>query len=168
MKTMKKKFIWLIALIPLLLIGGILLFLFGRPPQSPPLPPLQSGTLHVNGVSVSTENVMIRPHYATLPLTEVLKGLGMDVDWLDNDTAEITYGDKTYILKPSKVSLIEVAGSENVLTLAPGSKNRFCQAVDRELIVDGDTVLNALFLMGVKVYIYINSDELIVSVVERT
>jgi len=163
---MKKKFIWLIALIPLLLIGGILLFLFGRPPQSPPL---QSGTLNVNGVDVTTENVMIRPYYAELPLTEVLKGLGMNIDWLDNDTAKITYGDKTYILKLSEVSLSEVGNSGyNVLVPAPGSKDWFYKVLDRELVFESNTIKSALSLMGIKIHIDIDSDGLIVSIVERT
>lgn len=157
--TMKNNIIWLIACILLLLIGGTVLFMFRDSTKD--------GMLNVNGVDVTNQNVAIRYNYAELPLTEVMKSLGMKVELLDNGTAEIEYEEKSYILDPQNVSLVEIKQNINLLLPPPGGK-RFFKVFDKELILDSNTIKSVLHQMGLKIKIDINRDDLIVCIVERT
>ena len=133
---MKKKFIWWIACIFLmLLIGGIILFSFKYSTKC--------GLLKINGVDITKKNVMIHSDYAMLPLTEVMKSLDMNVNWVDKNTAEITYKDKEYSLDLSKISLIEVGQKSNLILPPPGG-NRYYKVLEKELILDSNTIKSVM------------------------
>lgn len=157
---MKKKIIWLSACVFLMLcMGGSILFSFRDSPKC--------GFLKMNGFYITQENVIIHSNYAELPLTEVMKNLNMKVDWCDKSTAEIAWKNKKYTLNLSKVSLIEVGQDSNLLLPPPGG-NRFYTVLEKELILDSNTIKSALYQMGIRVDIDINVDERIVHIYERT
>ena len=157
--AVKKKIIWLIVCIFLmLLIGGRIMFLFNDSPKC--------GVLKMNGVDITQENVRIHSNYVELPLIEIMKSLGMRVEWVDKSTAEITYEEKKYILNLSKVSLIEVGENFNLLLPAPGGK-RFYTVLEKELVLDSNTIKSAMYQMGVKINVDINRKERIVYIFER-
>ena len=151
---MNKKMIWLaICIFLILLMGGSIIFLFRDSSTC--------GMLKMNGVNITSKNIMIHSNYADLPLTEVMKNLNMSVDWIDKSTAEITYKDQKYILNLSNVSLIEVGENFNLLSPPPGGK-RFYTVLGKELILDSNTIKNTLYLMGIKISIDIIPKEQIV------
>ena len=130
---MKNKLILYLAccLLLIIVIGSALIY-FGKSAT-------KNGTLYVNGTDITSINVTIRKekfsnpvlpfpnsfivkisdlfskgyyYHADLPLTEVLKSLGMNVEWVDDNSAEVKYNDEKYILSLAEVSLIK-QGSGN-------------------------------------------------------
>jgi len=153
--------ICLIVVFLLLLLGGVrLLFKLKDLPKP--------GTLKINGVEIAQENVMIYSNYAELPLTKVMENLGMKVDWVDSDTAEITYEDKKYILTLSKVLLVEVGDKDNFnFIMPPPGGHQTYTVLEQELLLDSGTIKSAMFLMGRDVAIRINHEEQAVYIYER-
>lgn len=185
---MKKKTILSVTSFVLLLsigLGGALMH-FEKPI-------ITDGTLNVNGTDIISKNVSIRKqkfsnpvlprvrsfkvkikelfskeyyYYADLPLTEVLKSLGMSVEWVDGNTANVTYEDKKYVLNLTKVSMVEVGTTHNLIAPVPGS-HRVHTVLDRELILDGLTIKLALQAMGVDINVTIDIDKSIVNITNR-
>ena len=156
---MKKKLVLLAGCASLiLLIGGIMCFVKGLP---------KCGLLRINGIDITKENVMINSDYAELPLTEVMKNLNMKVNWVDDNTADITYKDNKYTLDLTKISLVEVEQYNNLLLPSPGGKRSY-KVLKKELVLDSNTIKSAMFQIGVRIYIDINCKERIVSIIERT
>ena len=160
-KEMKKKIMLLtVCAFLIMLIGGGILFVFKGLPKG--------GLLKINGIDITKENVRIHSDcYAELPLTEVMKSLNMTVDWVDDNTADITYKDKKYTLDLSKISLVEAEQYFNLLLPSPGSK-RFYKILEKELVLDSNTIKSAMYLMEIKINIDINRKEQIVYIFEVT
>ena len=154
--VMKRRIMWWTVCIFLILVLGIsVLFIFKSIPKS--------GLLKINGVGITQENVTIHrwPHYAELPLTEVMNSLGMEVSWIDNNVAKVTYKTKKYTLNTSEISLIEDGDSFNLLFPPPGG-NRISTVLEKELILDDNTVESAMYLIGIKLWIRIDHKEQVV------
>jgi len=131
----KKRIVYLIC--GVLIIGiGCILICFGRLTTN--------GTLIVNNKEITSENIKIHRSlqidYAELPLTEVLNALGFDIEWLDNNTAKMVYNDEKYILNLAEVSFIKESENFNLIRIPPGSRIYYYKALDRELILDSDTI----------------------------
>ena len=172
---MKKKTILCLtsfALILIIIAGGVMLSMWKKDKTTPkePQKESQSGTLIVNNGTAVIENVVIHfkenANYADLPLTEVMKSLGMTVAWIDNDTADIAYNEKKYVLKLSEVSLVEFEQSFNLLSPTPGGKRSYT-VLNKELVLDSNTMKSALYQMGEDVSIGIDSSKLIVSITKK-
>lgn len=185
---MKKKIIFYVTSVVLLLsigLGGAFMY-FEKPT-------IKSGTLNVNGMNITSINVKIRKekfnnsflpfpysfiekindlfskeyHYrADLPLTEVLKSLGMSVEWTDYNTANVTYENKKYVLDLAKVSMVEVGTTYNLSVPAPGG-TRVYTVLDIELILDSDTIENTLYEMGERIDIVIDHNKSIINITKR-
>ena len=125
----------------------------------------KEGTLNVNGKSLINVNVKIRRDYAELPFTEVLKGLGYNVEWLDGNTAFITYQDEKYVLNLAEVSLVKDGHNSNIIIPAPGSRGIKCEVLENELVIDSNSLYNIMYTIK-KVRISIDRDNFIVSVTE--
>ena len=154
--VMKRRIMWWTVCIFLILVLGIsVLFIFKSIPKS--------GLLKINGVGITQENVTIHrwSHYAELPLTEVMNSLGMEVSWIDNNVAKVTYKTKKYTLNTSEISLIEDGGFENLLNPPPGSQRSYT-VLEKELILDSDTVRGAMYLIGIELWIHIDHKEQVV------
>ena len=170
---MKKRTIFCLAgftLALIIILGGVFLFVWNRNKTIHKEIPEQRGILIINNKTNVTENIVIHfeknANYADLPLTEVIKNLGMTVDWIDKNTAEIVCKDKKYSLNLSKVSLVEFEQNYNLLSPVPGGKRSY-EILDKELILDSCTMKSALHQMGVKVDIVIDYNELIVYITKR-
>ena len=100
---MKRRIIFCLAgfsLVLIIILGGVFLFMWNRNKIVHKEIPGKNGTLIVNNKTNIIENVVIHSkenaNYADLPLTEVIKSLGMTVDWIDKNTSEIVHKDKKY------------------------------------------------------------------------
>ena len=155
MAIVNKKIIWLSACILLIfLIGGSILF-YVKTTSTP-------GLLKINGVDVTRENVTIHYNYASLPLTEVMKGLGAKLIWVDDSTAELTYNEKKYILSLADSTLIEDGRDFNILIVPPGGKKRTLTISEKELIVDDGILLSVFSHLDIDARIRIDYDNQIV------
>ena len=185
--SMKNKLILYLSCILVLTIGiGSAFVYYGRSAT-------KNGMLNVNGTNITSINVTIRRekfsnpvlpfpnsfivkisdffskgyyYHADLPLTEVLKSLGMNVEWVDDNTANVTFEDKKYVLDLAKVSIVEARTTYNLIYPVPGGR-RVHTVLDRELILDGNTIKNALYEMGEKINIDIDYDKSIINITKR-
>ena len=158
--TLKKSIIWIVVCTILILsIGGGVLFLYKNASKR--------GMLKIDGVDITKENVMIYSDYAELPLTEVMKSLDMKVDWVDESTAAVIYKEKKYTLNLSNVSLVEAGQNFNLLLPPPGG-NRLYTVIDKELILDSNTIKSTMYQLGIKINIDINRKEQIVYILTKT
>ena len=165
---MGKKTITISIIILLVIIGGVLMFMWNKNKEVPG----QSGTLIVNNGTAITENIVIyyieNGSYADVPLIEIMKNFGIDVNWIDSDTAEVIYNDRKYILKLSDFSLIELEKEYNLLSPPLGGGKRTRKVLERELVLDSVTILYTLMDMGIRIKTDIDFDKLIVNISERT
>ena len=186
---MKKKIILCLSCgVPLLSVGlGSALMYFEKATN-------KNGILNVNGKDIASKNVTIRKekfsnsvlpfpnsfiakiselfskgyyYHTDLPLTEVLKGLGMNVEWIDNNIANITLNEKNYVLDLEEVSLIETGEKFNLISSTDGGRRAY-KVLDKELILDDNTIKNALYLIGEMIDVRIDFDESVVYITERT
>lgn len=154
---------------------------------------INNGILNVNGTDITSKNVTIRKekfsnpvlpfpnsfivkisdyfsngyyYHADLPLTEVMKSLGMRVEWIDDITANVTYEDKKYVLDLAKVSIVEVGTKHNLISAATGG-HRVYTVLDRELRLDDNTIKAFMYELGKKIDVHIDFDELVVYLTER-
>lgn len=156
MTIAKNKVKWLIVFaffILLIGVGGLLLLKDSH----------ECGVLKINGSDVAQENVLIRSTYAELPLTQVMKNLDVKVEWINKTSAQITYEDKEYTLNLSEVSLVEVGATINLLLPPPGG-NRYYKVLEKELVLDSNTIKSTLYQMGIKINVYIDRKDQIVCV----
>ena len=125
----------------------------------------KKGLLIINGKDVTEENVMIHSgsYYAELPLTKVMNSLDIEVDWIDDDTADLTYNNKKYTLFLSDISLFEEGQDFNLLWPPPGGR-RFYKILEKELVLDSNTIKSSLYQMGIKISIEINRKERTVNI----
>ncbi|MBQ2445981.1 MAG: hypothetical protein II272_06015, partial [Oscillospiraceae bacterium] len=68
---------------------------------------------------------------------------------------------KKYTLNTSEISLIEDGGFENLLNPPPGSQRAYT-VLEKELILDSDTVRGAMYLIGIELWIHIDHKEQVV------
>ncbi len=160
---MKNRLIYYLGISILLLtigIGGVFLFKWINKQSLP-----KEGILMING-AISHSHVKIYSDYAGLPFIEVLNSLGVKVEWLDNNVADIKFAEKQYILDLAEVSLMEEGKGFNLVSTPPGG-HRFYMVLDRELILSSSTMSSALYLMGLTVQIDIDHENLIVTITDR-
>ncbi len=128
----------------------------------------KDATLIINNEHIFTDYVRVRYYkaslYADLPLTEILKCCDMNVEWLNDNTAEITYKDKTYILNYAEVSIIEEGRDNDNLILPLPCGYRVHKILRRELILDSNTINGFLFWLNVEMKIDIDYDSSLVTV----
>lgn len=89
--------------------------------------------------------------YAELPLIEVIESLGVHVTWRDHNAADITFGEKRYLLNLAEVSFVEEGKRFNLVATPPGG-HRFHKVLDKELILSSDTMGSAFYLKGIRVH----------------
>lgn len=156
---MKKGLVWGIAGICFVILVAVCLLLLREP--SP-----VHGKLIVNGTEITEKNVFLYSDCTQLPLTAVLKGLGMSVNWFDENRAEVAYKNKKYTLNLSEFSLIENETNENVLLAPPGGKPIY-KTLEKELILDDNTTKSVLFLMKIDVSIQVDRNTNTVYITEK-
>ena len=174
----KQTVLCLIAsLLLIIIIGGIFLFKWNRNKEDPPSsqipnqPSSQNGTLVVNNGTAITENVVIHfkenSNYADLPFTEVLKALGFNVEWMNDNVADMTYNDIKLRLDLEEASLTKEGFNSNLIIPPPGSRTFNYKVLDNELILDSNTIHSILYTIR-KIHISIDSENLIVYITEST
>jgi hypothetical protein len=129
------------------------------------------GALYVNGKKITDENVTIHymPDYSSyvkMPFTEVIKALGFDVEWISDSISHIIFMDKKYVLNLEDVSLVEFGYNDNSIRPAPGGTLHF-SVMEKELILDGVTVMYVIQKMGVDISVRFDLDEAIVYITKR-
>ena len=122
-----------------------------------------SGRLIVDGIQINDSNVLICSYdqapVAHLPLISILKALGNEPQWIDDDTAEFEINGRTYQLLLDKKTLSEKNGNNhiNLLLPPPGAEYCFCEREKNEIVADDQTIWSALYLLQINVKIRINS-----------
>lgn len=113
--------------------------------------------LIVNGKDIATGTAFSINHekqYAEIPLTATLSALGCQVEWVNDKSVEIRYNDTTYILNPSEQTLVKAGDSFNFIAVAPGAAHGlYCETLDREFIIDSDSVSYFLSQLGAQITI---------------
>lgn len=141
---MKTKVIVLVAFFLLLIIIGIILFNYY---QNVPI----NGTLNVNGKDITDKNVVIHKYYAELPLTKVLEAIGLNIEWVDDNNAKVTYNDKVFDLNISEMSLTEVGAEDNFLWPAAGGTVRVCKSIEKDIILDTFAIKSFCYCAGINI-----------------
>ena len=127
----------------------------------------KSGELKYNGQTVTDQNVTVYRRTAYVPALEVLTAIGADITWLDDEQAVISYKDNKYQLNLSEALLVEENDNFNLIEVPPDAKNYYCKAIDREIILDIETLRVMLELMGEKVMIDISYKDSLVLIQVR-
>ncbi len=125
---------------------------------------IRAGSISINGNVIPGVTAKIRNKDALLPFTEVLRGFGFNLVWRDNNTADITYENKMFVLDVEEASLVEEGFDYNLLDTPPGSIRYYCKPEGRELVTDSDTVNSVMYDLGKKIDIDIDRDKLAVYV----
>lgn len=126
-----------------------------------------TGTLFINGKEITNVSAKISYVHSVLPFTEVLKGFGFNVTWRDNNIADITYEDKTYILNLEDTTLMEEGVDDDLLVCPPGGGFYYCKAEGREVFIDGNTIEGIMYDLGKKININFDRGKSIVYVTLR-
>lgn len=113
--------------------------------------------LIVNGKDIAAGTAFSINHekqYAEIPLTAALKALGCQVEWVNEKSVEIRYNDTVYVLNPSEQTLVKSGDSFNFIAVAPGAAHGlYCETLDREFIIDSDSVSYFLSQLGAQITI---------------
>lgn len=121
-----------------------------------------SYTLIINGKNIASDTAFSINHekqYAEIPLTATLSTLGCQVEWVNEKSVEIRYNDTTYILNPSEQTLVKSGDSFNMIAVAPGAAHGlYCETLDREFIIDSDSVSYFLSQLGAQITIDYEND----------
>ena len=83
--------------------------------------------------------------YAKLPLVATLTALGVQVEWRDDNTATLTYADKTLILSLEEQTVSEPGKNDTWVHVAAGHFVSVRETVEKDLIVDGSSLDEVLF-----------------------
>lgn len=99
-------------------------------------------------------------HITELPVLTIMKALGADIEWLDEESVLITYDSKEYLLDIPNISLSERGGFGNYIAPPPGSSENCYKFDGDEFVVSG--IAFAYFLKKINVNMTIDYDNLIV------
>lgn len=114
--------------------------------------------LIVNGKDITNSAYVrmdVQARTIELPLTAVLKSLGAEVKYCDENTFEVTFGDFTDVIYLSEF--------DYGLPIPPGTQNGVRKIVGGDFIVEYDTAYHYL-VMGVGVTLNVSYDDLTIEV----
>lgn len=118
--------------------------------------------LIVNGKEIESDIALSINHekqYAEIPLIATLNALGCQVEWVNEKRVEIRYNDTVYVLNPSAQTLVKSGDSFNMIAVAPGATHGlYCEILDREFIIDSDSVSYFLSQLGAQITIDYEND----------
>ena len=97
--------------------------------------------LVINGQVVESEHPFaldLDNYLAIIPLVETAEMLGATVEWVDDNCANIVFGDKKYILDLTEQTLtnLEVKWQEYLQCAPPGHENGYIRFIDKEIMID--------------------------------
>jgi hypothetical protein len=162
LKKRKRKLFLAGCIFILIVAAGSLIMYIVKTSQIP-------AALFINGREIPNVSAKIRYEDTVLPFTEVLKGAGFNVTWRDNNIADVTYEDKTYILNIQDGTLVEEGydADSDILLCPPGSRHCYWKAEGRELYVDENTIFCTIYDFGKIMDIDVDRGKLIVYVTLR-
>ena len=115
------------------------------------------GDLVVNGEIVCQNDIDIyKNNVAHIPLVKVMQAMGFDIQWENDNVANINGYGKTLVLNVSQMSLIDADSSHNLITPAPGSRNFYCQTASKDIVIDDNTVKSIMTLLEIDIRIDVN------------
>lgn len=148
---MRKHNIIVFSVILLLLIGLIIYLRYSSKPG-----------LYVNGIYVTNKNVSFeedkKGSYAKVPVIPVLKKLGADVAWKDDETAEIVFNGTTYVMDLESISICKECSDDNLIQGTPGGCRLVYEVVEDDIVIDDMALQTLLFFMHNEVIVNINSE----------
>jgi hypothetical protein len=123
--------------------------------------------LMINNSVVPTDRVYLQNNCFRLPLICVLKEIGINIRWIDNDCAEFQWNDCIFLLSLKESKLIRNYDGFNLLAPSPGSASYVCEAdyTEREIIVDDTTLHGVLQLLDIGALFNVDCDNCLFSIV---
>lgn len=119
--------------------------------------------LIVDGKEVDCHGYLVidESNYVTeLPVLTIMKALGADIEWLDEESVLITYDGKEYLLDIPNISLSERGEFENYIAPPPGGSADCYEFYGDEFVVGG--IAFSYFLKTIHVKLTVDYDNLIV------
>lgn len=117
-----------------------------------------NGELYINGEMIPNNDVIVYSDYMKLPLVLTLQNIGVNVEWLDNSTAELLINNAVYNLNLDERTLFKSEDNFNILQMAPGSKNYCCEPKEKEIVIDGATFNIILRFVGLRECVDVDVD----------
>lgn len=116
--------------------------------------------LVIDNSVVSEECICIQNNSFKLPLVCVLKEIGIDICWVDDDNAEFQWNDADFLLSLKNKNLIRKSDGSNLIMPPPGGGAFICEVdySEKEIILDDDTLHAVLQLLGIKAYFNADRD----------
>ncbi len=122
--------------------------------------------LNIN-VQNTTNLIYAKIHFSDieLPLIEVLKRLDFNIEWRDDNIADLTYKNQKFVLDLLKVSLCKMESKSNYITSIKGGYI-FCKIINKEIFVNSWVIQNIMYDIGEPVQINIDNENLIVTITD--
>ena len=110
--------------------------------------------LIIDNSVVNTDSVYFQKNCFRLPLVCILKEIGIDICWSDNNNAEFQWNNDRYLLSLRDKKLIRENEEFNLITPPPGNSLFICEVdySEREIIIDDGTLHGVLQLLGIRAY----------------
>ena len=126
-----------------------------------------SGSIVIKDKTIDAYGLIVSPEYTMLPLTRVLEEFDIEINWIDNNKAEIHHGDRSFTLNKEKKSFVERNLGHELLSPFPGGSSFCCVVVGDEILLDHDTLTAILACyFDIKTDLIINYEEGRVSIDE--
>ncbi len=122
----------------------------------------KKGTLVINGVQVEDEHAVANSQYCLVSITNLLKGMGAEIDWESTTNADITYNGKKFVIERDtmgRTSFYEVGGDQDYFMLVGGTP--VWEFLDFDILIDDEHigyVVAALVNNGVYNYRFLDYD----------
>lgn len=126
-------------------------------------------SLDINGEIIKDHKVRIYQRsdlLAWLPFTMILKRTGCSVQWITDETAEITMNGQSYILTGSK--LYKRGEETNLIVSGPGQDVYEYRFENQELYLDSKVLQATLETLGIFIELEINPEERIITITGST
>lgn len=157
-KRKKKSALWAVlgGCVLLAVLAVVLLLCFGN------FKP-QNGILQINGMVISDAAVEIHEDSARTSFVSVLEGMGYTINWMDDDTAMVICGTEIYFLDVAEPVFQKEGTDVNLILPPPGTTTFYCESVERDVILDDNTICGIFSLMGQRVFVEIDRETAVVS-----
>lgn len=152
----------LIVLAVFVLAGCILFILAGKRSTRESEP--QKAELKINNYLLVDDNIKLFEDHAEIPLVKTLECLGFSSFWDSDETATLSYDEKKLKLSLSDKSLMDLEECNNLLVMAPGNDYFCCNIVEKDVIVDTNTMHHILRFIGLNNSVCIDYDQGIIYV----
>lgn len=124
----------------------------------------EKGYLKVNDTIIKCNNVLITSNSARVPFVQLLLCLGADIKWENDNTADITFKGIEYVLSLSDKKFTVKGSDYNYLLIPPGCTTGYSKVIEKDIILDIDTIRSVFCFMEYDVKITIDRGNSMVNI----